>query len=140
MILLCLCLYSLFYHFVNLNFICNNNDLYIRLSFHFIYDTDEEIRDFEIYLSVISNDVILMLLFPDIFKWFFDINIYIKIDIVLSRKIPNREGLEWRRSQLKKKWSSQSWWRKNHVEFPWVFAFGLRIYKRYNKILRNFRA
>ena len=62
-ILLCLCFYSLFYHFVNLNFICNNNNLYIRLSFHFTYDTDEEIRDFEIYLSVILNDVILMLLF-----------------------------------------------------------------------------
>ena len=75
-ILLCLCFYSLFYHFVNLTFICNNNNLYIRLSFHFTYDTDEEIRDFEIYLSVILNDVILMLLFPHIFKWFFDIYIY----------------------------------------------------------------
>ena len=75
-ILLCLCFYSLFYHFVNLTFICNNNNLYIRLSFHCTYDTDEEIRDFEIYLSVILNDVILMLLFPHIFKWFFDTYIY----------------------------------------------------------------
>ena len=74
-ILLCLCFYSLFYHFVNLTFICNNNNLYIRLSFHFTYDTDEEIRDFEIYLSVILNDVILMLILPHIFKWFFDIYI-----------------------------------------------------------------
>ena len=38
-------------------FICNNN-LYIPLSFHFTYDTDEEIIDFEIYMSIISNDVI----------------------------------------------------------------------------------
>ena len=75
-ILLCLCFYSLFYHFVNLTFICNNNNLYIRLSFHCTYDTDEEIRDFEIYLSVILNDVILMLILPHIFKWFFDIYIY----------------------------------------------------------------
>ena len=69
-ILLCLCFNSLYYHFVNLNFICNNNNnLYIRLSFHFTYDTDEEIRDFEIHLSRISNDVILMLLYPHIFIW-----------------------------------------------------------------------
>ena len=52
-----------FYHFVNLNFICNNNSLYIRLSFYFTYGTDEEIRGFEIYLPVISNDMILILLF-----------------------------------------------------------------------------
>ena len=69
-ILLCLCFYSLYYYFVNLNFVCNNNNLYICLSFHFTYDTDEEIRDFEIYLSIISNDVILMLVFPHIFKQF----------------------------------------------------------------------
>ena len=61
-VLLCLCFYSLCYHFVNLHFICNNNNLYIRLSFDFTYDTDEEILDLEIYLSIISNDVILMFL------------------------------------------------------------------------------
>ena len=54
-ILLCLYFYSLYYNFVNLNFICNNNNLIVRLSFHFAYDTDEEIRDFEIYLSNISR-------------------------------------------------------------------------------------
>ena len=59
--------------------LCNNNNLYIRLSFHCTYDTDEEIRDFEIYLSVILNDVILMLILPHIFKWFFDIYMYIYI-------------------------------------------------------------
>ena len=63
---LCLCFYSLFHHFVNSNFICNNNNLYIRLSFHFTCDIDEEIRDFEIYLSIIPNDMILMLLYPHI--------------------------------------------------------------------------
>ena len=52
-ILLCLCFNSLYYLFVYLNFICDNNNLYIRLSFHFTYDTDEETRDFEIYLSII---------------------------------------------------------------------------------------
>ena len=52
---LCLCFDSLYYNFVNLNFICNNNNLIVRLSFHFAYDTDEEIRDFEIYLSNISR-------------------------------------------------------------------------------------
>ena len=31
------------YCFVNLNFICDNNNLCLRLSFHFTYDTDEEI-------------------------------------------------------------------------------------------------
>ena len=36
-------------------------------------------RDFEIYLSVILNNVILMLLFPHIFKWFFDVYIYIYV-------------------------------------------------------------
>ena len=46
-ILLCLCFYSLYYNFVNLNFICNNNNLYMRLSFYFTYDTDKDIRDFE---------------------------------------------------------------------------------------------
>ena len=51
-ILLCLCFNSLYYHFVNLNFICNNNNLYRRLSFHFTYDTDEEIRDFEIRCDI----------------------------------------------------------------------------------------
>ena len=51
-ILLCFCFYFLHYHFVNLSFICNNN-LYIRLLFHFTYDTDEEIIDLEIYLSII---------------------------------------------------------------------------------------
>ena len=76
-ILLCLCFYSLYYHFVNLNFICNNNNLYIRPSIHFTYDINKEIRDFEIYLSIVSNDVILMLLFPHIFKWFFDIIIFL---------------------------------------------------------------
>ena len=54
-ILLCLCFYSLYYNFVNLNFICNNNNLFVRLSFHFAYGIDEEIRDFEIYLSIISR-------------------------------------------------------------------------------------
>ena len=44
-ILLCLCFYSLYYHFVNWNFICSNNNLYIDLLFHFTYDTDEEITD-----------------------------------------------------------------------------------------------
>ena len=57
MILLCLSFYSLYYHFVNLNFNCNNNNFYIHLSFHFTYNTDEEIREFEIYLLIISNDV-----------------------------------------------------------------------------------
>ena len=82
-ILLCLCFNSLYYHFVNLDFICNNNNLYIRLSFHFTYDTDEEIRDFEIYLSITSNDVILMLLYPHIFIWFFDI--YIQLEPIMLR-------------------------------------------------------
>ena len=54
-ILLCLWFYSLYYNFVNLNFICNNNNLFVRLSFHFAYGIDEEIRDFEIYLSIISR-------------------------------------------------------------------------------------
>ena len=40
-ILLCLFFYSLYYNFVNMNLICNNNNLWIRLSFHFTYDTDE---------------------------------------------------------------------------------------------------
>ena len=62
-ILLCLCFYSLYYHFVNLNFICNNNNLYTHLSIHSTHDTDEEITDFKIYLSIISNDVILMLFY-----------------------------------------------------------------------------
>ena len=38
--------FSLCYHFVYLNFICNNN-LLIHLYFHFTYNTDEEIIDFE---------------------------------------------------------------------------------------------
>ena len=38
--------FSLCYHFVNLNFICNNN-MYIHLYFHFTYNTDKEIIDFE---------------------------------------------------------------------------------------------
>ena len=50
-ILSCLCFYSLYYHFVNLNFICNNNNLYIFLSFHFTYDIDEEITDFEVIFA-----------------------------------------------------------------------------------------
>ena len=82
-LLLCLCFYSLFCHFVNLNFLCNNNNLYICLSFHFTYDTYKEIRDFERYLSVTSNNVILMLLFPHIFKWFLDIYIHIYIYIYI---------------------------------------------------------
>ena len=82
-ILLCLCFYSLYYHFVNLNFICSNNNLCICLSFHFTYHTDEEIRDFKIYLSIISTDVILMSLFPHIFKWFFNIYIYIYIKFLI---------------------------------------------------------
>ena len=80
-IILCPCFYSLYYNFVNLNFISSNNNLYTHLSFHFTYDTDKGIIDFEIYLSIISNDVILMLLYPRIFKWFFDIYIYIYIYI-----------------------------------------------------------
>ena len=75
--IVCLCFNSLYYPFVNLDFICNNHNLYVGLSFHFTYDTDEEIRDFEIYLSIISNCVILILLYPHIFIWFFDIYIYI---------------------------------------------------------------
>ena len=43
--------------------------MYIRFSFHFTYDTDEEIIDFKICLSIISNNVILF--YPYIFKWFF---------------------------------------------------------------------
>ena len=53
-------LYYLYYPIVNLNFSCNNN-LYIHLLFHFTYDTDEQIIDFEIHLSLISNNTILML-------------------------------------------------------------------------------
>ena len=49
-----------------MNLICNNNNLWIRLSFHFTYDTDEKIRDFEIHLPIIS--VIPMLLYPRIFS------------------------------------------------------------------------
>ena len=74
---LCPCFYSLYYNYVNLNFISSNNNLYIHLSFHFTYDIDKGIIDFEIYLSIISNDVILMLLYPHIFKWFFDTYTYI---------------------------------------------------------------
>ena len=66
---LCLCFYSLYYHFLSSNFISNSN-LYIRLLFHFTYEFDEEIIDPKIYLPIISNDVILMLLYPHIFKWF----------------------------------------------------------------------
>ena len=51
MMLLCLCFYSLNYHLVTLNFLCGNNNLYIRLSFHFTYDTDEEIVDFETFVN-----------------------------------------------------------------------------------------
>ena len=51
-ILLCLCFYSLYCHFVNLNFICSNNNLCIRLSFHFTYDIDEEIRDVYVYIHI----------------------------------------------------------------------------------------
>ena len=80
---LCICFNSLYHHFVNLNFICNNDNLYIRLSIHFTYDTEEEIIDFEIYLSIISNNVILMLLFPHSFKWLFDIIWYIYIYIYI---------------------------------------------------------
>ena len=89
-ILFCLCFYSLYYHyhFVNLNFICSNNNLYIRLPFQFTYDTDKKIRDFEIYLSIISNEVILMLLFPQIFKWFF-LCIYIYIYVYIYVYIYN---------------------------------------------------
>ena len=54
-ILLCLCFYSPYYDFVNFSFICNENNSYISLSFHFTYNTDEEIRDFEIYLPMVSN-------------------------------------------------------------------------------------
>ena len=61
---ICICIYIC---------ICN---LYIRLSFHFIYDTDEEIRDFKIYFPIISKDMILTLLYPNTFKSFFDIYIY----------------------------------------------------------------
>ena len=45
--------------------------IYVYIHFHFTYITHEEIRDFEMYLSVISNDMILMLLFPYTFEWFF---------------------------------------------------------------------
>ena len=68
--------------FCKFEFYFNNNNLYIRLSFHFTYDNDEETIDFEIYLSIISNNVILMSLYPRIFKWFFDIYIYIYIYIM----------------------------------------------------------
>ena len=69
--------------FCKFEFYFNNNNLYIRLSFHFTYDNDEETIDFEIYLSIISNNVILMSLYPRIFKWFFDIYIYIYIYIYI---------------------------------------------------------
>ena len=75
-ILLCLCFYILYYHFLNLNFICNIN-LHIRLSFHFTYDTDEEIIGFKIHLSIISSDSILMLFYPHTFKWLFEIYVII---------------------------------------------------------------
>ena len=45
--------YSLYYHFVDLNFTCNDNNWLIRLSFHFTYDSDEEIIDFKLCLSII---------------------------------------------------------------------------------------
>ena len=87
--------HCLWYQFVNLNFICNNKNLYICLSFHFTYDTDEEVIDSKIYLSIISNDVILMLLYPHIFTLPFYIwidkgssrNIFIKMLIVSSLNI-----------------------------------------------------
>ena len=54
--LLCLCFYSLCYQFVNSNVIGdNNNNLYIRLSFHFKYDTDEEIIDFQIFVNNVER-------------------------------------------------------------------------------------
>ena len=56
-------------------------NLYIRLSFHFTCDTDEEIRDFEMYLSIISKDVILMLLYYTSY--------YIYIYITIPKKEKN---------------------------------------------------
>ena len=50
-ILLCLCFYCRYHYFVNLNCICSNNNLYMRLSFHFTYGTDEEIVDFETFVN-----------------------------------------------------------------------------------------
>ena len=51
----------------------------MRLSFHFTYDADEEIRDFEIYLSIVSR---MLLLYPHTFKGFFEDDIlYIRYDI-----------------------------------------------------------
>ena len=55
-ILSCLCFYSLYYHFVNLNFICDNN-LYTRHSFHFTYKIckgKNNITSFEIIDKYIS--------------------------------------------------------------------------------------
>ena len=53
-ILLCL--------FFSSNFSYNSN-LYISLSFHFTCDINEEIIGFEVYLSIISNDVITDVVF-----------------------------------------------------------------------------
>ena len=69
--------YYYFFVFIPYSIICNINNFCIRLSFHFTYDTDEETRDSEIYLSVILNHVMLMLLFHHIFKW-----IYLKTKFV----------------------------------------------------------
>ena len=41
------------------------------------------------------------------------------------------------RGQLKTKWNFLGWPRKNNVEFPGVFAFGLGISQGFNTILWN---
>ena len=49
--LVCIIVFN--YDYLNSLFFHNNNNLYIRLSFHFTYDTDEEITDFEIHSPII---------------------------------------------------------------------------------------
>ena len=82
-ILLCLCFYSLYYNFVNLNLfvliiICTD-------AFRFVLHTTLTKKSdfFEICLSIISKDAILILLYHYIFKW-----CYVMI-LMLERKTEN---------------------------------------------------
>ena len=100
--------------FCKLNFICNNN-LYIRLSFHFTYEFYEEVIGSKIYLPIISDDVILMLLYPHIFKWFCFCCLFVNAFFLMFKTVRLASCICQRQIWL------FSWWNGSH-QLPYWFT------------------
>ena len=91
--------------FFSSNFSYNSN-LYIRLSFHFTCDINEEIIGFEVYLSIISNDVItdvVFCCFTHILQMVTGMNEILEIIVTETNRYATQKGCNFKTTEDKMK-------------------------------------